>query len=47
MLVYHLAPAQDAFVRMKQIKSHLHMMRIAGLQGQLSQIDSKNSEDIR
>lgn len=40
-------PAQDAFVRMKQIKSHIHMMRIAGLQGQLSQLDSKNIEVIR
>ncbi|HEY7419907.1 MAG TPA: tetratricopeptide repeat protein, partial [Ktedonobacteraceae bacterium] len=35
-------PAQDALVRMKQIKSRLHIMRIAGLQGQLSQLDSKH-----
>jgi DNA-binding XRE family transcriptional regulator len=41
------APAQDALVRMKQIKSRIHMMRIAGLQGQLSQIDSKHIEVIR
>ena len=41
------APAQDAFVIMKQIKSRIHMMRIAGLQGQLSQLDSKNIEVIR
>jgi transcriptional regulator with XRE-family HTH domain len=40
-------PAQDALVRMKQIKSRLHMMRIAGLQGQLSQLDSKHIEVIR
>lgn len=40
-------PAQDTFVTMKQIKSHIHMMRIAGLQGQLSQLDSKNIEVIR
>lgn len=40
-------PAQDAFVVMKQIKSRVHMMRIAGLQGQLSQIDSKHIEVIR
>jgi len=40
-------PAQDAFVTMKQIKSHIHMMRIAGLQGQLSQLDSKHIEVIR
>jgi tetratricopeptide (TPR) repeat protein len=40
-------PAQDALVRMKQIKSHVHIMRIAGLQGQLSQLDSKNIEVIR
>jgi DNA-binding XRE family transcriptional regulator len=40
-------PAQDAFVVMKQIKSRIHMMRIAGLQGQLSQIDSKHIEVIR
>ena len=41
------APAQDALVVMKQIKSRVHMMRIAGLQGQLSQLDSKNIEVIR
>ena len=41
------APAQDALVVMKQIKSRVHMMRIAGLQGQLSQLDSKNMEVIR
>ncbi|MGB8344745.1 MAG: tetratricopeptide repeat protein [Ktedonobacteraceae bacterium] len=41
------APAQDAFVRMKQIRSCIHMMRIAGLQGQLSQLDSKHIEVIR
>ena len=41
------APAQDAFVRVKQIKSSVHMMRIAGLQGQLSQLDSKHIEVIR
>jgi DNA-binding XRE family transcriptional regulator len=40
-------PAQDAFVVMKQIKSCVHMMRIAGLQGQLSQLDSKHIEVIR
>jgi tetratricopeptide (TPR) repeat protein/DNA-binding XRE family transcriptional regulator len=40
-------PAQEAFVRMKQIRSCIHMMRIAGLQGQLSQLDSKNIEVIR
>ncbi len=40
-------PAQDAFVVMKQIKSRIHMMRIAGLQGQLSQFDSKHIEVIR
>ena len=40
-------PAQEAFVIMKQIKSHIHMMRIAGLQGQLSQLDSKHIEVIR
>jgi tetratricopeptide (TPR) repeat protein len=40
-------PAQDAFVVMKQIKSRVHMMRIAGLQGQLSQIDRKHIEVIR
>jgi len=40
-------PAQDAFVIMKQIKSRIHMMRIAGLQGQLSQLDSKHIEVIR
>ncbi|SRR5579885_1021329 len=40
-------PAQDALVRMKQIKSHVHIMRIAGLQGQLSQLDSKHIEVIR
>lgn len=40
-------PAQDALVRMKQIRSGIHMMRIAGLQGQLSQLDSKHIEVIR
>jgi tetratricopeptide (TPR) repeat protein/DNA-binding XRE family transcriptional regulator len=40
-------PAQDALVVMKQIKSRIHMMRIAGLQGQLSQLDSKHIEVIR
>ena len=40
-------PAQDALVRIKQIKSCLHMMRIAGLQGQLSQLDRKHIEVIR
>jgi tetratricopeptide (TPR) repeat protein len=40
-------PAQDALIRMKQIKSRIHIMRIAGLQGQLSQLDSKNIEVIR
>lgn len=40
-------PAQEAFVVMKQIKSHIHMMRIAGLQGQLSQLDKRNIEVIR
>ncbi|SRR6266487_581103 len=40
-------PAQDALVSMKQIKSRVHIMRIAGLQGQLSQLDSKNIEVIR
>ncbi|MFL5629533.1 MAG: hypothetical protein ACJ788_28500 [Ktedonobacteraceae bacterium] len=40
-------PAQDALVRMKQIKSRIHIMRLAGLQGQLSQLDSKHIEVIR
>ncbi len=40
-------PAQDALVKMKQIKSRIHIMRIAGLQGQLSQLDSKHIEVIR
>lgn len=40
-------PAQDALIIMKQIKSHIHTMRIAGLQGQLSQTDSKHIEVIR
>lgn len=40
-------PAQDALVRMKQIRSCIHMMRIAGLQGQLRQLDSKHIEVIR
>ncbi len=40
-------PAQDALVSMKQIKSRIHIMRIAGLQGQLSQLDSKHIEVIR
>lgn len=40
-------PAQDALVRMKQIKSRIHIIRIAGLQGQLSQLDSKHIEVIR
>lgn len=40
-------PAQEAFTVMKQIKSHVHMVRIAGLQGQLSQLDSKHIEVIR
>lgn len=40
-------PAQEAFVIMKQIKSDIHMMRIAGLQGQLSQLDRKHIEVIR
>jgi DNA-binding XRE family transcriptional regulator len=40
-------PAQDALTVMKQIKSHIHMLRIAGLQGQLSQLDSKHIEVIR
>src|SRR6185312_11240925 len=42
-----VTPAQDALVRMKQIKSRIHIMRIAGLQEQLSQLDSKNIEVIR
>lgn len=40
-------PAQDALVKMKQIRSRIHITRIAGLQGQLSQHDSKNIEVIR
>jgi DNA-binding XRE family transcriptional regulator len=40
-------PAQDALIRMKQIRSRIHMMRIAGLQGQLSQFDRKHIEVIR
>jgi DNA-binding XRE family transcriptional regulator len=40
-------PAQDALVVMKQIKSRVHMMRIAGLQAQLSQLESKHIEVIR
>lgn len=40
-------PAQDALVVMKQIKSRIHILRIAGLQGQLSQLDSKHIEVIR
>ena len=40
-------PAQDALAVMKQIKSRVNMMRIAGLQGQLSQLDSKHIEVIR
>jgi len=40
-------PAQDALVRVKQIRSRIHMMRIAGLQGQLRQLDSKHIEVIR
>src|SRR6185312_11190197 len=40
-------PAQDAFITMKQIKSHIHMLRIAGLQGQLSQLDHRHIEVIR
>jgi tetratricopeptide (TPR) repeat protein len=40
-------PAQDALVVMKQIKSRVHILRIAGLQGQLSQLDSKHIEVIR
>lgn len=39
--------AQDAFVVMKQIKSHIHMLRIAGLQAQLSQLDRQHIEVIR
>jgi tetratricopeptide (TPR) repeat protein len=40
-------PAQDALVVMKQIKSRVHILRVAGLQGQLSQLDSKHIEVIR
>jgi DNA-binding XRE family transcriptional regulator len=40
-------PAQDALTIMKQIKSRIHVMRIAGLQGQLSQLDNKHIEVIR
>ncbi|GCE29469.1 hypothetical protein KDA_49530 [Dictyobacter alpinus] len=40
-------PAQDALLRMKQIKSRIHITRIAGLQGQLSQLDKKHIEVIR
>ncbi len=40
-------PAQDAFVTMKQIKSGIHMRRIAGLHSQLRQLDSKHIEVIR
>jgi hypothetical protein len=40
-------PAQDALVVMKQIKSRVHMMRIAGLQAQLSQLESRHIEVIR
>lgn len=42
-----VVPAQDAFVVMKHIKSRIHMLRIAGLQGQLSQIDNEHIEIIR
>lgn len=40
-------PAQDALVVMKQIKPRIHIMRIAGLQGKLSQLDRNNIEVIR
>ncbi len=40
-------PAQDAFMVMKQIRSRIHMRRIAGLQGQLSQLDNRHIEVIR
>lgn len=40
-------PAQDAFIAMKHIKSRFHMLRIAGLQGQLSLLDNKHIEVIR
>jgi tetratricopeptide (TPR) repeat protein len=40
-------PAQETLEVMKQIKSRVNVMRIAGLQGQLSLIDSKNIEVIR
>jgi tetratricopeptide (TPR) repeat protein len=40
-------PAQDTLKVMKQIKSHVNITRIAGLQAQLSQIDSKHIEVIR
>ena len=40
-------PAQDALIRMKQIRSRIHITRIAGLQGQLSQLDGENIEVIR
>ena len=40
-------PAQGALEVMKQIKSNVNITRIAGLQAQLSQIDSKHIEVIR
>jgi tetratricopeptide (TPR) repeat protein len=42
-----VTPAQDALHVMKRIKSQIHVMRIAGLQSQLSQRDGKNIEVIR
>ena len=39
--------SQDILVVMKQIRSRIHIMRIAGLQGQLSLIDNKHIEVIR
>jgi hypothetical protein len=40
-------PDQDALAVMKKIRSRIRIMRIAGLQGQLKQVDSKNIEVIR
>jgi hypothetical protein len=40
-------PAQDTLKVMKQIKSNVNITRIAGLQAQLSLLDSKNIEVIR
>ncbi|RAQ93939.1 hypothetical protein [Thermogemmatispora tikiterensis] len=39
--------AQVAAVKMKQIKSRLHLCRLRGLHAQLSQLDGSNLEVIR